>query len=274
MTVARKYTLSVLALIILNCAFAQSLQDEAKARVKKDTFNVSVVPKGDIAGSHFYLEGVSGPLVLFSGGYNASQEDYVKLATNLASAGYHVITFDLRGHGKSSAPLTNEETLRGTRHDPPIHDQATHDGLEIYHSKDLEAVYQYVMSLPEVEGEGAIIGLSSTSIMYWSSDMIQSHPELTRFILLTASGFSLELGTYFSNSSGFDILTVMSAGEGHFNEKGVKAGIKKTEDYFAQNKNHRVQLVYCKSGYGNSVLEECPKAGQEVIKWIEKLSGN
>ena len=244
---------------------------EAQQDIKRDTFNIPVNPKGYINGVHYYQDGINGPLILFSGGANESQETYEKLAIQLAKQGYHVITHDLRGHGKSTAPLTNAEALRGKRNDPPIYDQATHDGLELYHGSDLEAVYQYAIKLPGVYSKETILGLASTSVMFWSSNMIIEHPEIKNFILLTAGYYSRDLGRYFSEKSGFNILTVLSEGQGHPGEKGVKANSKRTEDYFAQNKNHNVKKVYCKSGFGNDILATCAKVEKEVLNWAVEV---
>lgn len=227
------------------------------SQVRIDTFELAVNAQEQIKGKHFYSEKTNGQLVLFSGTFNSDQRKYINISNKLASAGFHVITYDQRGHGISSARLTKSELPEGKL---PIHSKETHDAIEKYHPIDLESVFQYALGLTNVDKSKVIISLES-GIQAWSFKMIKKHPEIKNFILLT-SYFGEEGEKHFSQYTGFNILSILTGSHPEY--------ASKTKAFFEQNKNHSIQEIECIEGWGFSVVEKCPSLEEQIIGWIKR----
>jgi len=85
--------------------------------------------------SGWYIPGVQPNAVILVHGVNANREALLPEAKILAKADYHLLMFDLRGHGKSEG----EEMTYGYRE-----------------ALDVQAAVDYLLNLPDVEQVGAL----------------------------------------------------------------------------------------------------------------------
>lgn len=149
--------------------------------------DVSWSLKGGGEGKGWLFQGPKGaPLIILSHSYGQNMVDQISLAVLLYDAGYHVLLYDLRGHGESSV----EKTSLGD-------DEA----------EDLLSAIEHVKNLKDATGEPLInkeqIGLFGVSVGGYASLVAASkdpavkavavdaiYPDVKRYLEIKVKGFS------------------------------------------------------------------------------------
>jgi len=148
--------------------FTSRAQESAPPRVADLT-----APDGASLKGTYFSAGKRGPGVLLLHQCNRQRKVWDDLAARLATAGFHVMTLDLRGYGDSS----------GT----PV-DKLSPEELRVVFSDkiptDVETAYQYLVSQPGVSRDSIAVGGASCGVNQ-SVHVAANHPEVKALVLLS-----------------------------------------------------------------------------------------
>jgi pimeloyl-ACP methyl ester carboxylesterase len=89
------------------------------------------------------------PVVVIAHGFAGSRSLMIGFAQTLAQAGYHVISYDLQGHGRNPRPMSGDVTAV--------------DGTMRLLLDELTAVIDAALALPQADGRLALLGHSMAS---------------------------------------------------------------------------------------------------------------
>jgi dienelactone hydrolase len=148
--------------------FTSKAQDSVPPRVVDLT-----APDGTgLKGTYFAAE-KPGPGVLLLHQCNRQRKVWDDLAGRLATAGFHVMTVDLRGYGDSSGTPVDKLTAQ----EAPV----------VFNEKfptDVETAYQYLVSQPGVTHDNIAVGGASCGVNQ-SVHVAANHPEVKALVLLS-----------------------------------------------------------------------------------------
>ena len=148
--------------------FAPKAQESASPRVVDLT-----APDGTRLKGTYFAAGKPGPGVLLLHQCNRQRKVWDDLAGRLATAGFHVMTVDLRGYGDSS----------GT----PVDKLTPQEAPVVFNEKfptDVETAYQYLVSQPGVTRDTIAVGGASCGVNQ-SVHVAANHPEVKALVLLS-----------------------------------------------------------------------------------------
>src|SRR5882672_12424761 len=130
-------------------------------------------PDGTSLKGTYFSAGKPGPGVLLLHQCNRQRKVWDDLAARLATAGFHVMTLDLRGYGDSS----------GT----PVDKLSPEELRVVFRDKmptDVETAYQYLVSQPAVSRDTIAVGGASCGVNQ-SVHVAANHPEVKALVLLS-----------------------------------------------------------------------------------------
>jgi dienelactone hydrolase len=160
--------LAPVLLIPFLLGFSSRAQESAPPRVADLT-----APDGTRLKGTYFSAGKPGPGVLLLHQCNRQRKVWGDLAARLATAGFPVMTVDLRGYGDSS----------GT----PVDKLTPQEAAVVFNEKfpaDVETAYQYLVSQPGVTRDTIAVGGASCGVNQ-SVHVAANHPEVKALVLLS-----------------------------------------------------------------------------------------
>lgn len=238
-----------LALLAVIFAFAS----HALAADKKDlSFQA---PDGVTLKASYYSPGKPGPGIMLFHQCNKDRKSWDDLALQLAAAGFHVFTYDLRGFGDSA----------GEKYEWP---GDLNKAMPAWHDKwgpDMDAAYQLFLSQPGVSRETMGVGGASCGV-YMALLLAQRHPQQVKALVLL-SGFTDQAGKdYLSNTKDAPVL-----GAASYEDKLAADSIHELIG-LSQNRSSEL-ILFWGGGHGTAIFEQKPPFLPFVANWFkEKLT--
>lgn len=191
----------------------------------------------------------SGPGVLLLHQCNRQRKVWDNLATQMASAGIHVLTLDLRGFGESG----------GTPNDKLTPQQAQVEGQKW--PSDIDVAFHYLQSQPGVKGDVMGVGGASCGV----NNAIQTarrHPKEIKSMVLLSGGTDLA-GRQFIREAGKLPLLVGFADDDEF-----KPTIDAIQWIFSLSSDPGKQIVhYATGGHGADMFRVHPELRTKITDW-------
>ena len=158
-SIAQRFT-AVLAVLLISALVANA---------QTTTFDFQGSDGVNLKGS-YYDPGRPGPGLLLVHQCNLDRSSWDNLANDLASAGVHVVTFDLRGFGESEGePMSGAESFRTLIQKAP---------------GDVDAAYTHLMNQQGVDKSRVAVGGASCGVML-SATLATRRPEIKTLVMLS-----------------------------------------------------------------------------------------
>ena len=190
-----------------------------------------------------------GPGVLLLHQCNRQRTIWNDLAQQLASAGIHVLTMDLRGFGESGGDRFDK--LTGG-------EQATQ---QAFWPGDIDAAFQYLVSQPNVTRDAIGVGGASCGV----DNAVQTarrHPEVKSLVLL--SGTTDLQGRQLLRSGRRVPAFFALADDDEF-----PASVVTTQWLYSLTTSPQKRLVhYAKGGHGSDMFGQHPELMRAIVEWF------
>jgi dienelactone hydrolase len=206
-------------------------------------------PDGVILKASYYAGTAPGPGLLLLHQCNADRKVYDALATDLASKGFHVLTFDFRGFGESQG-----DKLQGPAAQKMM--------METWPG-DVDAAYQFLTSQPGTESHhtgalGASCGVNQ------AVQLAVRHADVSSLVLL--SGGTNPAGLeYLTTHKGVPVLTAASDDDG---AGAMTVTMKGIAAFSADSKSRMVR--YDTGGHGAAMFGPHPDLSEQIVAWFEQ----
>src|ERR1700733_13559984 len=168
-----QYAIAVTALAISSSAAATAPQSHPPPAVRVVDLKAS---DGTILKASYFAAATPGPGVLLLHQGNRTRKSWDDLAGQLAAAGIHTLTLDLRGYGESGG-----KRQLASREDKPI--------KKIW-LDDIDTAWQYLVSQPGVNGE--VTGVGGAGVLGVDNAVLTArrHPSAVKsLVLLSGEAF-------------------------------------------------------------------------------------
>ena len=205
---------------------------------------------GVILKGSYYAAGAPGPAVLLVHQCNMDRSSWAGLANDLASAGIHVLTFDLRGFGETPGEgLTSPDSFpRLMKQSPP----------------DVDAAYAYLLKQEGVDRSRVAVGGASCGVAL-TSDLLTRNLEIKAFVAL--SGFPSDSAkAHISKMPGLAVLA--AAADQDALTPGVHE-ILKTAVAGSKNAQSMVK-IYGGTEHGLPMFVKNPDLEPMIVSWLTK----
>lgn len=229
--------------VSLACVLVAATAAFAETRAVDITSADGTVLKGS-----YYDPGRPGPGILLVHQCNLERSSWESVAGSLASAGVHVVTFDLRGFGETPGePFSRESFPKLMQQSPP----------------DVDAAYAFLVSQDGVDRTRVAVGGASCGVAL-TSDLTTRQPEVKAFVAL--SGFPSEAAqAHIAATPGLAVYG--AAADADDLTPGVHEVIQNT---VSGSKNpHSVAEVYSGTAHGVPMFEENPAIEPAIVAWLK-----
>jgi dienelactone hydrolase len=206
-------------------------------------------PDGVMLKASYYSPGRPGPAMMLFHQCNMDRHAWDGLAKDLADAGFHVLTMDLRGFGESGGEkLTSQGPQRA----------------ETWNS-DADAAYAYLLAQKGVDKSRIAAGGASCGVTL-SSDLAARHHEIKALVLLSG-GTSEMARAYLAATPSLPVFGAASEGDTNA-AKGIKEAVE-------ASKNPRSTLkIYPGTEHGVPMFPKHPDLEPTIVSWLKtQLAG-
>jgi dienelactone hydrolase len=215
------------------------------AEVQKKDLDIKAPDGANLKGTYF-SPGKKGPAILLLHQCNMNRHAWDGLGNDLASAGFHVLTFDFRGFGDSDGKRTNQaerETL-----------------MEHTWPGDVDAAFNYLLSQQGVDKSHLAVGGASCGVSQ-SGDLAARRRDIK--VVIELSGMSTDATkAYVAQTPSLAIFGAASEGDTN-PAKGIK-------DLLAVSKNPRSQLhIYPGTAHGVAMFAPNTELEPLIVSWLK-----
>jgi dienelactone hydrolase len=140
------------------------------SELQKKTIDIKATDGATLRGTYF-SPGQAGPAILLLHQCNMERHAWDRLASDLASAGFHVLTVDFRGFGESDEKTTDAAQAQATRQKWPA---------------DVDAMFAYLLDQRGVDKSRLAVGGASCGVTQ-SSDLASRHHEIKTLLELSGT---------------------------------------------------------------------------------------
>jgi len=211
----------------------------ARAEQRQVTFEA---PDGASLQGTFYSSTHPGPGLLVLHECNGNRQNYDQLATMLGTAGYSVLTLELRDHGVAGGRIAQRT---------PEQQKTT--------ASDIEAALEFMKSQSIVNPRSLGV-LASGCAVNEAVHASRRHPEIRALVLLSG-GTDSEGEAYIRNSPNLPILGVASE-----DDEETAAAIQKLVE-ISTNNDSQITLL-SDGGYGASLFAEHLDLEADIVIWV------
>lgn len=188
-----------------------------------------------------------GPGILLLHQCNMDRRAWDGLASDLATAGIHVLTLDFRGFGDSGGPRVPFAELRKTV-------------IPEKWPGDVEKAWAFLTSQRDVDKTRVAVGGASCGVTQ-ASDLATHHPEITTMLLL--SGTASEAGLNHLS----DMPTIAVFGAASEDDKAAAAGI--TAALHASKNRDSVLKLYPDKEHGVPMFAKNADLEPAIVSWLK-----
>jgi dienelactone hydrolase len=222
----------------------------AAADVQKKEVDIKAPDGVNLKGT-YTSPGRPGPAILLLHQCNMDRHAWDGLASDLANAGFHVLTFDFRGYGESGGgKLTDADARRKEQ-------QEKWPG-------DVDAVYAYLLSQNEVDKSRIAAGGASCGVGQ-ASALASRHHEIKALMLLSGNA-SDAAKDYITKTTSLPVFGAASE-----DDKAAAAGIK---DALGASKNPQSALkIYPGTEHGVAMFGKDADLQPMIVSWLRAQLG-
>jgi dienelactone hydrolase len=215
------------------------------AEVQKKDVDIKA-PDGTSLKGTYFSAGHSGPAMLLLHQCNMDRHAWDGLAEDLASNGFHVLTFDFRGFGESGgSKSTDPETRAAERKKWPA---------------DVDAAYEYLTKQNGVDQSRIAVGGASCGVTQ-SSDLAARHHEVRALTILSGQA-SDAAKTYIASDTSLAVFGAASEGD-----TGAAKGIREAEG--ASKNPKSVLKIYDGTEHGVPMFAKNPELEPMIVTWLK-----
>ena len=190
--------------------------------------------------------GGSGPAILLLHQCNMDRRAWDGLASDLANAGFHVLTFDFRGYGDSGGKLTDADARRKEQ-------------LEKWPG-DVDAAYSYLLAQSGVDKSRVAVCGASCGVGQ-ASALASRHHEIKALMLLSGNA-SDAAKDYIAKTTSLPVFGAASE-----DDKGPAAGIK---DALGASKNPQSVLkIVPGTEHGVPMFAKHSELEPMIVNWLK-----
>ena len=227
----------------------------ALAAAQKKDLDIKAPDGANLKASYFSPDR-PGPAILLIHQCNMDRHSWDSLANDLVSAGFHVLTFDLRGFGESDGKTTNAVDRQAAREKWPA---------------DVDAMFAYLLAQKDVDRSRVAAGGASCAVGL-SADLAARHHEITALIGLSG-GASEQTKGYIAQTPELAIFGTASEGD-----TTNPAAPKATKELLATSRNPQSQLhMYPGTEHGVPLYTKHSELEPMIVSWLMtrlKANGN
>ena len=236
-------------LLIIAAIFAIAAVGTA-ADVQKKDFALKTADGVTLKGTYL-SPGISGPAILLLHQCNMDRHAWDGLASNLANAGFHVLTFDFRGYGESGGgKLTDADARRKEQ-------QQKWPG-------DVDAAYSYLLAQNGVDKSRVAVGGASCGVGQ-ASALASRHHEIKALMLLSGNA-SDAAKNYIAQTTSLPVFGAASE-----DDKGPAQGIK---DALGASKNPQSVLkIVSGTEHGVPMFAKHSDLEPMIVNWLKAQLG-
>jgi dienelactone hydrolase len=195
----------------------------------------------------YFSPGKPGPAMLLLHQCNMDRHAWDGLASDLATAGFHVLTMDYRGYGESGGEHFTDMAQRR-----PVMEQKW--------PGDVDTAYAYLISQNGVDKSRVAAGGASCGVTQ-SSDLAARHHEIKTLMLLSGVT-SPATKAYIADTTSVAIFGAASEGD-----TGAAKGIKEATE---ASKNPRTTVkIYQGTEHGVPMFSKNPDLEPMIVKWLQ-----
>lgn len=208
----------------------------AQAEVQKKDVNIQA-PDGVILKGTYFSPGNLGPGMLLLHQCDMDQRAWDGLASDLANAGLHVLTFDFRSFGETGGDDAAREKWPG----------------------DVDAAYAHLLSQDGVDRTRVAVGGASCGVAQ-SADLATRRPEIKTLLLLSSSR-AAAAKDHIANTPALAVFGAASEGD-----EGSAAGIREALE--ASKHPRSVLKIYPGTEHGVPMFEKNSELRPAIVNWL------
>jgi dienelactone hydrolase len=195
----------------------------------------------------YYSPGHAGPAILLLHQCNMDRHAWEGLASDLAGAGFHVLTVDYRGYGESGGQPYKDANDRRT-------------AMQEKWPGDVDAAYAYLLAQKGVYRSQVLAGGASCGVTQ-SADLAVRHPEIRGLVLLSGSASDTAKSYIASNPK---LAVFGAASDGDTNAaKGIKDAVE------ASKNSQSTLKIYSGKEHGVPMFDKNPDLKPMLVSWAK-----
>ena len=217
----------------------------ASAQVSRQDVDIKAPDAANLRGTYF-SPGKDGPALLLLHQCNMDRHAWDELATDLANAGFHVLTVDYRGWGDSDGSGADQEKRRALRANWP---------------GDVDAMFAYLLAQPGVDRSQLAAGGAASCGTTLSSDLAARVPEIKALIELSG-GASDTARAYVTRTPALAIFGAAAEGDAN--------AARGTRELVGASRNpHSTLKIYAGEEHGVPMFAKNPDLRPMIVSWLE-----
>ena len=229
--------------------------------------NVDIKASDGVVLKGSYLSpGKPGPAILLIHQCNMDRQAWDGLATDLVAAGFHVLTFDLRGMGATGGQLPPPppppppagRTGDANKPGPGAREPA----LPRILGDDTEAAYSFLLSQKDVDKSRVAAGGASCGVAL-SADLAARHREISALVLLSG-GATAKARSHIAATPALSVFGAAADGD-----DGGAAAAEIREIVGASKNRNSMLKIYPGKEHGVPMFATNPDLKPALVKWLQ-----
>lgn len=216
------------------------------ADVQKKDVDIKA-PDGANLKASYFSSGHPGPGIILLHQCNMDRHAWDGLANDLATAGFHVLTFDFRGFGESGGGRPTDAAERRTI-------------IQQKWPGDVDAAYAYLIAQKGVEKTSVAAGGASCGVTQ-SSDLATRHHEIKALMLLSGNA-SDAAKAYLAATPSLPVFGAASEGDTNA-AKGIKEAVEASKD------PHSTLKLYAGTEHGVPMFAKNAELEPMIVSWLK-----
>jgi dienelactone hydrolase len=233
----KRYAIAVISVLVLASVWAS-------AETQKKDVDIKAPDGANLKGTYFSPEH-PGPAILLLHQCNMDRHAWDGFASDLASAGFHVLTVNYRGYGDSAESTT---------------DAAARRALQPKWPADIDAMFAYLLAQKGVDKSRVAVGGASCGVAQ-STNLAVRHHEIKVLIELSGPATD-EARAYVAQTPSLAIFGAVSQGDTDY-VQGIR-------DLLAASKNPQSQLhLYPGIEHGAPMFAKNAELEPLIVSWLK-----
>ena len=234
----KRHTIALIAAVVLASV-------SASADIQKKTVDIKAADGATLKGTYFSPR-QAGPAILLLHQCNMERHAWDNLASDLAGAGFHVLTVDFRGFGESDGKTTDAAQAQALRQQWPA---------------DVDSMFAYLLAQRGVDKSRLAVGGASCGVTQ-SSDLAARHHEIKTLVELSGTA-SEATKSYIGQTPGVAIFGAASEGDTR-----AAVGIK---GLVGASLNPQSKLkIYGGTEHGVPMFSKNPELEPMIVSWLKE----